>query len=344
MATGSGLDGQVGYKAEATWGTAVTVDKFVEFNSESLSMEPTWLEPTGLRAGTKFKRVSRVRQSRKTVSGDLAVEVATKGMLTLWKHALGSSLTAPTQIGTTTAYKANFVPGDYRGLGLTVQVGRPEPSSGTVRPFTYSGCKVSSWQFSLEDGEVPTLQLTFDGRDEDTAAALAVASYVADAGVFDFSQAALKLGGTVSTTGGETSVTGGVAIATVVNSVSISGESPKAAERFGIGNAGLKSEQLENDTPTVTGELAAEFHKAELYDLFANNTTTAMQLTLTGDAIGASGESFTLDFIAPAVKLKTASPQVGGPDIVQMSTSFEGYSDETNPVVQVQVITDETAL
>jgi hypothetical protein len=68
MATGTGLDAQVGFKLESTYGTAVTVDKFQEFNSESLAWEPTWLEPSALRVGTKFKRVGRVVQSRQTVS------------------------------------------------------------------------------------------------------------------------------------------------------------------------------------------------------------------------------------------------------------------------------------
>lgn len=343
MATGSGLDAQVGFVAEASWGTAGTVDKFVEFNSEGLSMEPTWLEPTGLRAGTKFKRVSRVRQSRRTVSGDLAVEWATKGMGLLVKHMLASPVTDPSQISTTTAYEQNHTPGDFRGLGLTVQIGRPEPSSGTVRPFTYAGCKVGSWSFSLQDGEVPTLTLTLDGREEDTGAALATAAYVAGATVFDFSQATLSLGGTVDTTAGVTSVTDGVAVATVVNEITISGEAPMATERFGIGNAGLKSEQLENDFPTITGSLGAEFNQAELYDLFSGNTTTALQLTLTGEEIE-PGHNFLLDFILPAVKLKTATPTVEGPDIVSMSTDFEAYSDETNPVVQVRIVSDETSL
>jgi hypothetical protein len=346
MATGSGLDAQVGYKAETTWGTAVTVDKFVEFNSESISREPTFLEPTGLRVGTKYKRAARVKVSRSTVSGDLAFELATKGMMTLIKHMLGSSVTAPTQIGTTTAYKANFTPGDFRSLGLTIQVGRPEPSSGTVQPFTYAGCKIPQWAFSVTDGEVPTLTLTVDGKSEDTAAALATAAFTAGASVFDFSQATMQLGGTPSTTSGETTISSGTTVATIVREFSVTGAAPMATERFGIGNAGLKSEPLENDTPTITGSLGAEFNKAELYDLFTNNTTTALQFTLEGDAIGTSGENFTFDIICPAIKLKTAAPTVDGPDIVQMSTDFEAYThaDGTHPVIQIQVKTDETTL
>lgn len=343
MAVGSGLDAQLMFKAETTWGTPVTPDKAVEFNSEDLKFEPTWLEPTGLRPGTKYKRASRVRQSRKTVNGSVNLEWSTKNMGTLVKHMTGSAITTPTVI-TGTAYKQIHVPGDFRTLGLTMQVGRPEPSTGTVRPHTFAGCKIPGWEFSLTDNAIPTLKLTVEGRSEATATALATASYLSGATVFDFSQAVLKLGGTAATAAGETTITSGVTVATVVRSITISGSAPMATERFGIGNAGLRSEPLENATPTVTGKLDAEFSKTELYDVFQANTTTAMELVLTGGIIGATASNYLLSFVFPAVKLKAAAPSVSGPDIVQMSTDFEVYSDEVNPVYQIKIQSDEATL
>lgn len=342
MATGSGLDAQLGFAEESVWGTPVTVTKFVEFNSESIAKEPTFLEPTGLRPGIKHKRVNRVRQSRQDITGEIEVEFATKGMGLLVKHMLGSDLVAPVVIGATTAYRQAHTPGGYVGKGLTVQVGRPEPS-GTVQPFTYSGIKIPEWSFNIQDNEVPTLTLGVDGKDVTTATALATASYPTGATIFDFSQATLKLGGTAATSSGVTSITGGAAVTTIVTEMTIEGETPLANERYGLGSGGLKAEQLENDTPTITGELSAEFNKTELYDLFTGNTTTAMELLLEGEDIGATGEKFTLSFVMPAVKLKEAAPTVEGPDVVQMTTSFEAYSDGTNPVIQVMIISDEIA-
>lgn len=348
MATGSGLDAQLGFGQETTWGTAVTADHFVEFDSESLKFDPTWLEPTGLRTGVYFKRAGRIVQSRRAVSGDFTVEAVSRGMGLLWKHALASAVTTPTQDATTGAYKQVHTPGGYVGKGLTIQVGRPQPSDGVVKPFTYSGCKITGWQFSLSDGAVPTLQLTVDGRDEATATALASASYPAGTPptfLWDFSKATLKLGGTVTTASGLTSVSGGTAVATVVNEVTLSGSTPMANERYGIGNAGLKNEPLQNDIQTITGTLSAEFNKAELYDVYTAQTTKALQLTFTnGVNIGTSTDKWTLDFILPAVKLKAAAPAVGGPDVVSMSTDFEAYSDETNPVIQVLIWSDEATL
>ena len=344
MATGSGLDAQFGFKAETTWGTAVTVDKFLEFNSESITNEPTFLEPTGLRPGVKHKRANRVRISRRTITGDVELEVATRGMGTLYKHMLASgSGSTPAQIASTTAYRQVHTPGGFVGFGLTMQVGRPEPS-GTVRPFTYAGCKVSNWEFSLSDSEVPMLSLSVDGRSESTATALATATYTAGASIFDFSQATLELGGTAATASGLTEVTGGTAVATIVREINISGETPMANERFGLGNAGLKAEQLENDTPTITGTLTAEFNKTEFYDVFTANTTQPLVLRMVGDAIGVSGENDTLEFLMPAVKFKASAPSVEGPDIVAMNVDFEAYSDGTNPVLQIMTISADTAL
>ena len=343
MATGTGLDAQLGYKLETTYGTAVTVDKFQEFNSESLTWEPTWLEPSGLRVGTKFKRASRLVQSRQTVSGSLELEHATRGMGTLWKLALGSSVTTPTVI-LGSAYKQVHTPGDFVGKSATFQIGRPEPG-GTVRAHTYAGCKVSGWEFSVSDGEYATLSLDIEGRSEDTATALATASYTSGASVFNFSQVTtFKLGGTATTAAGETTVAGGVTVPGVVTGITISGETPLATERYGLGNSGLKSEPLENDIPTVTGSLEAEFDRATFYDVFKANTTTAIEVKLEGAIISGTDKN-TLHFIIPAAKFKAVAPNVDGPDIVQATVDFEAYSDETNPVIQVKLISaDSTAL
>lgn len=340
MATGSGLDAQIGFAQETTWGTPVTVTRFIEFNSENLKYDPTWLEPNALHKGIKFKRASRASISRSSVSGDVTFDINTLGMGMLVRNMLGSAVTTTTLIAGS-AYKQVHVPGDYRGLGLTVQVGRPEASTGTVRPHTFEGCKVSKWDFSLKDNDTPNLKLAMDGQAEATATALATASYLSGSSTYNFSQATLKLGGTPTTSAGETTIGSGVTVATIVKDISFSGSTPMATQRFGIGNAGQKSEQLENGIPTITGKLSAEFNKAELYDVFTATTTTALQLDLTGAAIGANNYLFSI--IVPAAKLKAAAPAVSGPDIVQMSTDFECYSNEVDPVIQIKIVSTEAS-
>jgi Phage tail tube protein len=342
MTTRSGLDAQLGIAAESVFGTGVAVTRFLEFDNEDMKFIPTWLEGEGLRAGRKYKRNSRVSVSRKDVNGKFDIKVPTKGLGLLLKHMIGSSATA-TQIDETDAYEQIHQPGDLYGKSLTVQIGRPEAGTGTVRPFAYTGCKVTQWEMTVQDGDHLKLSITLDGRDEDTTTGLATASYAAASELFNFSHATLKLGGTATTNSGLITVSGGAAVAAVINQIQIKGENPMAADRYGVGNAGLKNEQIENDYPNVTGSFDAEFAKTELYDVFKGVTSVPMELTFElGEAD--TGEPFHLSFIAPAIKLKDSSPSVDGPGIVKGNTEWELYDDEVNPPFQFRYVSTDTAL
>ena len=342
MGTRSGLDAQLGFAAESVFGTGVAVTRFVEFDNEDMKFQPTWLEGEGLRAGRKFKRASRASVSRKDVNGKFDIKVPNKGLGLLLKHMIGSSATA-TQIASSDAYEQVHTPGDLYGKSLTIQVGRPEPGTGTVRPFAYTGCKVTQWEMTLQDGDHLKLSVTLDGRDEDTTTGLASASYASGAELYNFSHASLKLGGTPATASGKTSITGGVAVAAVVNQIQLKGESPMAVDRYGVGNAGLKAEQLENDYPTVTGSLDAEFAKTELYDVYKAYNALALELVLEfGEAD--TGQPFHLSFLAPAVKFKESGPSVDGPGLVKASVDFEVYDNGVDPAYQFRYISTDTAL
>ena len=343
MTTGTGLDAQLGVKLETTVGTEVTVDKFLEFNSEGMEFDPSYIEPEGLRVGVKFKRGSRLVQSRKQVSGSVELNYATRLMGTLWKAAVGSTVTTPVLIAGS-AYKQIHQTGDLLGKSLTLQVGRPEPVSPyTVRAHTYRGCKVTGWEFTVSDNEVAKLKLELDGWDESTATALATASYVA-AEEFNFSQcSAFKLGVTIAGTT-ELTASAGTAVTAVVNKLTIKGENGLATERYGLGNAGLKKEQLENAIPTITGTFEAEYSKTEFYDVFKAGSATSLQILFEGSLISGTDKN-ALEFIAPEIRIKKVTPTVEGPDIVKANVDFEVYSNGTLNPFQVKVVSaDSTAV
>lgn len=343
MATGSGLDGQLVAGQETTWGAAITPARAVEFDSENIQFTPTWLEPTGLRVGTVFKRAGRVRQARTTVAGDVSFSLATLGMGMFVRNMLGSATSATTAL-TAPATKQVHTPGGYLGLSQTLQVGRPQPIDGVVKPFTWSGMKVTKWEFSIKDNSTPSLKLTYDGQAETTSTALVTPAYIAGTTVFDFSQSTIKLGGTVTTTSGVASVSGGAVAATILNDFTLDGTTGMATDRFGLGNGGLKAQQLQNAIQTITGKFTGEFNATEFYNVFKANTTFPIQFTLTGAAIGASGSNCTFDIILPACKIKQSSPNVTGPGLVADNISFEVYSDEVNAPIQITIISADTTV
>src|SRR6266571_3688233 len=245
----SGLSGQVGAVAETTYGTPVTVTHFYEFLSENFQYNPAFLDGQGLKAGQAFNRATRTVVSQFDVNGDLTMEhtsgeaanAVADSMGFWWKFALGSALVTPTVV-LGTAYKQVHTNGSKAGQYLTCQIGRPQILSTTVQPFTETGLKVSG-----------------NARTELTATALAAASYPTPNGLFSFANASVfTLGGTASTSAGETTIAGGSTVGSLVNGIVLTGSTPMKQDRYGFGNAGLKGEPIENDIPTITGTLSTE--------------------------------------------------------------------------------------
>lgn len=342
MAIGSGLSSQVGIGQEVTVGTAVTVNRFLEFDSESINYTKNTLQGVGLHAGGQYNRAARRVVSTVDAGGDLNLEMSWFNQLLLWKHALGVA-TGPTVV-TGTAFKTVFTSGPLTGLGLTLQKGVPQ-TDGTVQPFTFSGGKVTGFKVSCSTSQIAMLNPTFNFFNVDTATALAAASYPAGNGVFSFKDATLKIGGTASTVGGITSISGGSNIVSLVNSFELDLSNPMKTDRYGLGHGGVKAEPIENDYRTPTGTLGSEFtSRAELWDLFKADTTTALQVTFVGPQIATTGSNYTVDIVLPAVKVDTGEISVGGPDVVPLSAGFTVLDDGTNNPVQVTITSTDSTL
>jgi len=344
MATGSGLDAQFGAKDETTVGTQVVVDRFFDFNSADLTLDPTYIEGVGLQAGRKFKSVNQVGIARRSATGKIEVPVMTQGFGWFWKHFIGSDGTAAVVSGGTTAYEQYHTPGDLLGKSFSCQVGKPEPDTGVVKPFTYRGCKVLDWDLTFEDNAKTLCTFTVDAWDEDTAAALAAASYESGNLQWDFAQVtAFNIGGTASTSSGVTTLAGSSPVSAVVTSLSFSGKNALSNERFGLGNAGIKKEQLENDFTAITGSFKAEYNSANFVDEFSQGTSTALQITCTGNVIESS-TNYLLDIIVPTVKITKAPVAVSGPDLVMVDGEFTVYDpdDGSNPPIQIHIISTDT--
>jgi hypothetical protein len=95
---------------------------------------------------------------------------------------------------------------------------------------------------------------------------------------------------------------------------------------------------------SLSGQLVAEFASHSLYDQYRSDGATAIQLNFTGPLI-ATGYSYFLNIIMPSVFFEDgASPQIPGPGIIQQTVPFTALSDDTNPVIQVQYQTTDTAV
>src|SRR6187431_3281797 len=103
----TGLGSQLGLKKESVWGTAVTVDKFFKYESESLALDQTYVDPIGLQAGVTFAPQSLTKGTTRSAGGDFDMYVPYKLTGHLLDQMVAGTIT-PVQQAATTAYLSTF--------------------------------------------------------------------------------------------------------------------------------------------------------------------------------------------------------------------------------------------
>jgi hypothetical protein len=357
MSIGAGLAAQAGIVTETTNGTQAVVTHFVEFDGETSKMVKNTVQGRGLRAGGLFERTSRRVIGSWGATGGLNFDTPFSGLGLFLQHMMGSFAAVPVQQSSTAAYLQTHAPGTLAGKTFTLQIGKPD-SSGTVRPFTYPGAKITSWEFSSELNQFLKLALEIDAWQELTpdnpqgttaGEALATATYAAGQQFFHFRQAVIYSGGTLATTDGITTLSGPTATGRVTKA-SVKVENKLATGRqfmgglLGNGTGGIKAEQLENDYRVISGALDVEFFNlAGYYDIFAGDTTGTLELQFTGPII-ATTIPYQLSILVPNIKFGGDSPVVAGPGILNHNLPFTGLDDEANNPVQIQYMSTDITI
>lgn len=312
MAAPSGIAGQIGFKSETTWGTAVTVDTFHPgLTSENIKQEIARIESQGIRAG---RRVAHTwKAGAKTISGDINLELFNQPLATLLTHLFGTVNTTGTDPYTHTA-----TPGSLTGKSLTVQVGRPD-TSGTVRAFTYDGVKFTSWELACSVGDIAALTLSVSAESETTATALATASYPSDATPFVFTEGSLSIAGS--------------AVATV-SSMSLACAMNLAADRHRIGAATVL-EQLEAGMRDFTGTIGTDFESLTAYERFTAGTEAALVM-----AFDNGTDSLT---ITCNVRFDGETPELSGIEALTQTLPFKCISATSDAAAVTAVLINSEA-
>lgn len=316
----SGLFTQLGVSAEVTYGTLVAPARFLEFTEESLKLEIERLEAEGLRTGARVLRSTHWADGRKMVSGDLELEVANKGFGLLFRMMLGAAATAADGAG----FKHTFTIGDLFGDMMTLQVGRPD-TGGTVRPFSYLGCKVAEWELTQEENDWLKLALSIDGRDEDSATGLTAATAPALTELFH--------GGMLTLT-----VAGGAFSPT---KFSVKGDNGLDTERFKLKSSILKDEPIEAAKREITGELEGEFESLTAYNRFTAGTVVGIVATWTAVSTYDTAKPFKLVLTLPAVRFDGETPEVGGPEVIEQALPFKVLDNGTDQPITLELYTSD---
>ncbi len=315
MAIGSGIGSSFGIATETTFNTGVTVTRFYEFTSESTNYNKNTSVGMGLRAGGLLPRSQRRVVTTFDATGDVILDLPTRGLGLLLAHATSSF---PSKVGNS----FTFTLGDPYGKSFTAQIGVPQ-YGGTVTPKTVTGAKISSFELSASTGEIATGTFNIDAAGFTTATALATPSYALSGSVFHFAQGAITVDGT--------------AVANI-KSFTLNVDNVLKTDRYNLGAAGAKAEQVNNGFRPVTGTITAEFTDTTLLAKYLSDAATALSLTLTASA------SEILQITVSAVKFDGATPVVAGPEVIDVDFNFTAYDNGSDAPLTIVYTTPDTNL
>lgn len=260
--TGTGLDRQIGYALESSYGTAVTVTRFLPHITDTLQPVPVWVESKGQIAGQLVQRSQQLKLSRFTVGGDIEHELYDQSMGMLLKAAFGTAATS----GTLAPYTHTFTPSGTL-VSLTCQTGIVD-TRGSVVPYTYGGVMVKSWRMAMKAEEIVTWGMSVTAAYESTGTALASASYATNI------QPWLARFGTLTIDG--TTVP--------VREFDIGGDNAYDENRIFVGST-IPAQPLRVDLTKYTGSFTADFGYPAamgtgLAERFMSGTESTLVMTL----------------------------------------------------------------
>lgn len=334
-------DGSVGVKKESSYGTGVTVDHFLEvLGNPKYKWDPKFAQGKGLRAGRLLPAAARRVLVEQSASGDLTVELATKGMGVLLEGALGAGVSTMVA-GTTYQQVFTLAANDFLP-SYTHQVGVPT-LGGAVSPHTYTGGLCSEWELSCPGGDIATLKTSWMFRQLVTATALATPSYPAGSDLFHFAHGTLYVGGTLTM---PTSIALGSCTGTPVADIrdfSIKGANGLDSAGFNMGGAGLRSRKQALGGRSVTGKMTAEYDSNVLRDAYLNQSDLSLLLTLTSAAPLSTGFA-SVQVAVPVVRLEGEVPNPGDGGVITQSIDFTALDNLSTGPIAVVIRTAEATI
>lgn len=328
-------DASIGLAIESTYGTGVTVTRFLEFLTESLDYNKNVVQGKGLRVSSRVARSGRRVVTTSDAGGDVTMECLSKGMGLVWELCMGSG--ASTLVSGAT-YQQVFTLADTIP-SATFQKGLPR-FDGTVDAYTYHGCTVDSWELTFGNAAIAELAMTIDAKEVTTATAYATPSYPSSPNLLHFANGSIYTGTLTEPT--DTALASATTQLANVRSGTVKVAHNNATDRYNFGASGLKAQPTAG-MREITGTITVEYDSTTFRDAVLNETPMCLLLEYTGAALDAGDE--TLQVVIPEIKLNGKLPASNGGDPITVDLEFMGLDNLTaSEPIWVVARTADTAL
>lgn len=314
MGTNTALDGQFGLKKESTYGTGVTVDRFLPFTAFGVTGKYMQHVGEGIVAGRMFPDVDQVKKGVEEVGGPIEFELAARSQALIWELLLGTVNTSGAGPYTHTITPTGSQP------SATIQGGITDVG-GTVRPFTIAGAMFNQGTLSGAAGEIAKMKVEVIGQTLVTATSLASASY-ADGALTPmiFREGSATVNGSA------------------VNATSFEVTVNRNLQRRILAGASSTAKPLTSGRPVCSGKITAEFEDLTEYNLARNATELDVVLAFSDGTYSTT--------VTVHTKLADASPAISGLGVVTADLVWEqafGDGSDSDALTVVCVNADSTA-
>lgn len=335
-------DCSIGFKKEVTYGTGVTVDRFLEFTEESLDYARTYVQGTGMRPGTRVARSARRVLAKDGGAGDISLEVPSRGLGALLEAMLGTGASAAVE-GLLYQQLFTLTKDDYQP-SLTIQKGIPRLGQNVVDAYTLRGAVCSSFEFSMANADILKLKTSWTAKEIATDVAYAIPSYPTGFELFSFVSAGLTIGGAVTVPTSTDLAGGGTEVANV-RDFTISVDNGHDDGGFNLGGGGKRTRRPAVGYAEVKGKLTAEYDSTLFRDAVASQTPVALVATFEAATEITPGNKPTLQIVVPDIRFEGELPKSNGGDVIAQSLDFTGFDGLVAPhALYIAVRTADTAL
>ena len=339
-------DCSVGYKVESTYGTGVTVDRFIEFLSEELTQDNEYIDSEGLRVGGIGVDLSRRTLGKVMAGGSLEFEWVTRGLGTMVQAMLGANTSA---LRSGSIYQQVGIPATTDPMpAFTIQKGIPPVGGGATLPHTFLGCVVDNWSLSAEAGGALTGKVEWVAKEMVTATTYAAPSYVASPRTFAFPHVTISIGvnGTHTLTVPTSTALGSTTATALsnINKIEVTGKNNPDDGGFNSGGAGKRTRRPVYGMREFAGSLTAEFDAVTLRDYYLNQSDLHMVITFTSDQDTGFGTGAVLQIVIPSLRLKGKVPSSNKGDVIEQDIDFTIGRTSSNSTIYVVAVTADTAI
>jgi hypothetical protein len=340
------LDCSIGIKKETVYGTAVTVDRHLEFLTESLDYTQTFVQGAGLRQGSRVPRSQRRSVGSIAASGAIGFEAFSRGMGVLFEAAIGQGTAT---IASAPAYQQLFTPGTVADPlpSYTIQKGIPLVGGGAAQPYTFSGMQCNTLEVTCDTGGIVNVNTEWIGKDMVTATAYASPVYplATNGNIWTFANGAVTMGGTVTAPTTTALATGGTTVANVSSASVKWNNNLDEGGRFLGGNGKISRRPVIQYTEdSITGSLTFEFSDTVATTNYLSQGDLALVLNFVGSTTIVTTYFPTLQVYIPCIRLDGEVPKTNGGNVVSVTSPFHGFDNSvaTSPIYIAYITADTT--